>query len=196
MTSFSMKTTVSWARQAVAVVMAASVLVGGPAMAGGNSVNSGSSGNSSNSRIPDFVKPVRVSGTIVDVAVSNPAFSTLVTALTAAGLVSTLQGPGPFTVFAPTNDAFAKVPAPVLNLLLSNTAALTDVLLYHVTGGIQDLRYAFVPRDIKTVQGQQVFAERERDRLFINNSRVIGQPIVTDNGVIYVVDSVLLPQYR
>jgi len=130
------------------------------------------------------------------VAVSNPAFSTLVTALTAAGLVSTLQGPGPFTVFAPTNAAFAKVPAPVLNLLLSNTAALTDVLLYHVAGGYRDLRYTFVPRDIKTVEGQQVFAERERDALFINNSRVIGQPIVTDNGVIYVVDSVLLPQYR
>jgi uncharacterized surface protein with fasciclin (FAS1) repeats len=189
MFSMSMKATVRRARQAVAAVMAASVLVGGPAMA---------SGTSSNARIPDIAKPLRVSGTIVDVAVSNPAaFSTLVTALTAAGLVSTLQGPGPFTVFAPTNDAFAKVPAPLLNLLLSDTAALTDVLLYHVTGGNQDLRFAFVaPRDIKTVQGQEVFAERERDTLFINNSRVIGRPIVTDNGVIYVVDSVLLPQYR
>ena len=193
MTSFSMKTTAKWARQAVAAVMAASVLVGGPAMASGKAANPGSS---SSTRIPDFVKPVRVSGTIVDVASSNPAFSTLVMALTTANLVTTLQGPGPFTVFAPTNDAFAKVPAPVLNLLLSNTAALTDVLLYHVTGGYQDVRYAFVPRDLKTVQGQQVFAERERDALLINNSRVIGQPIVTDNGVIYVVDSVLLPQYR
>ena len=186
--SLRIKTTVQWARQAVAAVVAASVLVGGPAMA---------SGKSSNARIPEIAKPVRVSGTIVDVAVSNPAFSTLVTALTAANLVSTLQGPGPFTVFAPTNDAFAKVPAPVLNLLLSDTAALTSVLLYHVTTGTQDLRFAFVaPRDIKTVQGQEVFAERERETLFINNSRVIGRPIVTDNGVIYVVDSVLLPQYR
>jgi hypothetical protein len=78
MISISMTTTVKWARQAMAAVMAASVLVGGPALAGGSS---------SSSRVPDFVKPVRVSGTIVDVAVSNPAFSTLVTALTAAGLV-------------------------------------------------------------------------------------------------------------
>lgn len=187
MISLRIKTTVQWARQAVAAVVAASVLVGGPAMA---------SGNFSNARIPEIAKPVRVSGTIVDVAVSNPAFSTLVTALTAANLVSTLQGPGPFTVFAPTNDAFAKVPAPVLNLLLSDPAALTSVLLYHVTAGNQDLRFAFLSRDIKTVQGQEVFAERERDTLFINNSRVIGRPIVTDNGVIYVVDSVLLPQYR
>jgi uncharacterized surface protein with fasciclin (FAS1) repeats len=188
MISISMTTTMKRARQAVAAVLAATVLVGGPAMATGTSSNAG---------IPDIAKPVRVSGTIVDVAVSNPAFSTLVTALTAAGLVGTLQGPGPFTVFAPTNDAFAKVPAPVLNLLLSDTAALTSVLLYHVTGGRQDLRFTFVaPRDIKTVQGQEVFAERERDTLFINNSRVIGRPIVTDNGVIYVVDSVLLPQYQ
>ena len=187
MISLRIKTTVQWARQAVAAVVTASVLVGGPAMA---------SGTYSNAGIPDIAKPVRVSGTIVDVAVSNPAFSTLVTALTAAGLVGTLQGPGPFTVFAPTNDAFAKVPAPVLNLLLSDTAALTSVLLYHVTGGKQDLRFTFLARDIKTVQGQEVFAERERDTLFINNSRVIGRPIVTDNGVIYVIDSVLLPQYR
>ena len=188
MISKSTKPTVKRIRQAVAAVMAASVLIGGPAMA---------NGSSSNARFADIAKPVRVSGTIVDVAVSNPAFSTLVTALTAAGLVGTLQGPGPFTVFAPTNDAFAKLPAPVLNLLLSDTAALSNVLLYHVTGGNQDLRFAFLaPRDIVTVQGQEVFAERERDTLFINNSRVLGRPIVTDNGVIYVVDSVLLPQYR
>jgi uncharacterized surface protein with fasciclin (FAS1) repeats len=181
------KTAVNTARRTVAVVMAAAVLVGSPAFA---------TGTSPGSRAPELVKPERVSGTIVDVAVSNPAFSTLVVALTAADLVQTLQGPGPFTVFAPTNAAFAKVPSPVLNLLLSDPAALTEVLLYHVTGGRQDLRFAFATRDLKTLQGQEVFAERERDTLFINNSRVIGRPIVTDNGVIYVVDSVLLPQYR
>ncbi len=154
------------------------------------------SGNSSNARVPEIAKPVRVSGTIVDVAASNPAFTTLVSLLNSAGLVNTLQGPGPFTVFAPTNDAFAKVPEALIGLLASDTAALQKVLLYHVTGGTQDLRFAFLSRDLKTVQGQEVFAERERDTLFINNSRVIGRPIVTDNGVIYVVDSVLLPQYR
>jgi uncharacterized surface protein with fasciclin (FAS1) repeats len=188
MISQSMKTTAKRVRQALAAVMAASILVGGPALASGTNVTA---------RVPDIAKPVRVSGTIVDVAVSDPAFSTLVSLLTAAGLVETLQGPGPFTVFAPTNDAFSKVPQPLLGLLGSDIDALSSVLLYHVTAGRQDLRFAFVaPRDIKTVQGQEVFAERERDTLFINNSRVIGRPIVTDNGVIYVVDSVLLPQYR
>jgi uncharacterized surface protein with fasciclin (FAS1) repeats len=186
MISTRMRTLAIRARQAVAVVMAASVLVGTPAMA---------TGTSSGASLPDIAKPLRVSGTIVDVAVSNPAFSTLVTALTAAGLVETLQGKGPFTVYAPTNDAFGKVPN--LMALVADKPALTNVLLYHVTPGLQDLRFTFVaPRDLKTVQGQEVFAERERDTLFINNSRVIGRPIVTDNGVIYVIDSVLLPQYR
>lgn len=181
----SLKTSLTRARQAMAAVVAATMLVGAPAMASGGA------------GLPDIVKPVRVSGTIVEVAASNSAFSELVSALTAAGLVTTLQGPGPFTVFAPTNDAFAKLPAPVLGLLQSDTSALSSVLLYHVVGGRQDLRFTFVaPRDIKTVQGQEVFAERERDTLFINNSRVIGRPIVADNGVIYVIDSVLLPQYR
>lgn len=145
---------------------------------------------------PAFTQVQRVNGTIVDVAVGNPAFSTLVTALQAADLVTTLQGPGPFTVFAPSNDAFAKVPAGVLNFLLSNPDALTDVLLYHVVPGAKDLRYQFKPRDLQTVQQQDVFVDRERDQLQINNSLVSGKVIRTNNGVIYVVDSVLLPQYR
>lgn len=141
-------------------------------------------------------RPVRVHGTIVDVAAGNPNFSTLVTALGAADLVTTLQGKGPFTVFAPTNDAFAKVDPALLNYLLANPAELTKVLLYHVAPGANDLRFAFLTRDVGTVQGQEVYAERERDTLSINNSRVLGQAIVTDNGIIYVIDSVLLPQYR
>jgi uncharacterized surface protein with fasciclin (FAS1) repeats len=84
----------------------------------------------------------------------------------------------------------------VLNLLLSDKKALTDVLLYHVTGGRKNLSQAFQTRDIKTAQGQEVFAEREGNILFVNNSKVKGRPIVTDNGIIYVIDSVLLPQYR
>ena len=146
MTSSYAGTVVKIARRTVAAVMAAAVLVTPPAFANGTSFGS---------RAPDIVKPERVSGTIVDVAVSNPAFTTLVAALTAADLVATLQGPGPFTVFAPTNDAFAKVPSPVLNLLLSDPTALTDVLLYHVTGSRQDLRYAFATRDLKTVRARR-----------------------------------------
>jgi uncharacterized surface protein with fasciclin (FAS1) repeats len=149
-----------------------------------------------NSHPADQFSPIRVQGTIVDVAVGDPAFSTLVSALTAADLVTTLQGPGPFTVFAPTNDAFAKVPAPILNLLLSDVEALRNVLLYHVAPRRLDLRFQFNPRDIKTVQGQEVYAERERNVLRINNSEVVLRPIVASNGVIYVIDSVLLPQYR
>ena len=172
--------------------MAATVFAGAPALAGENA----SSATASSAGKPAIDSPLRVHGTIVDVAVSNPAFSTLVAALTAADLVTTLQGPGPFTVFAPTNEAFAQVPPAVLNLLLSDKKALTDVLLYHVTGGSKYLSKAFQTRDIKTVQGQEVFAEREGNRLSVNNSKVKGRPIVTDNGIIYVIDSVLLPQYR
>ena len=186
------KTTANITKRALAAVMAATVFAGTPTMAGENA----SGANASKASAPAIDNPLRVHGTIVDVAVSNPAFSTLVTALTAADLVTTLQGPGPFTVFAPTNDAFAKVPPAVLNLLLSDTKALTNVLLYHVIGGRRDLSKALQTRDIKTVQGQEVYAEREGNILFVNNSKVIGRPIVTDNGVIYVIDSVLLPQYR
>jgi len=186
------KTTANITKRALAAVMAATAFVGVPSMA----ADSASNATASNAGAATIDNPLRVHGTIVDVAVSNPAFSTLVTALTAANLVTTLQGPGPFTVFAPTNDAFAKVPPAVLNLLLSDTKALTNVLLYHVIGGRRDLSKAFQTRDIKTVQGQEVYAEREGNILFVNNSKVIGRPIVTDNGVIYVIDSVLLPQYR
>ena len=146
---------------------------------------------------PAFTQIRQVDGTIVDVAVGNEIFSTLVTALQAADLVGTLQGPGPFTVFAPTNEAFEKIPPAVLNYLLSDPEGdLTSTLLYHVVPGVNDVRYQFKPRDLRTVQGQEVFADREGDRLWINNARVKGRVISTDNGIIYVIDSVLLPQYR
>jgi uncharacterized surface protein with fasciclin (FAS1) repeats len=146
---------------------------------------------------PAFEIIDRVEGTIVDVAVGDENFSTLVTALQAADLVSTLQGPGPFTVFAPTNEAFAKVPEALLNYLLSDPdGELTPVLLFHVVPGVKDLRFQDDARDLRTVGGQDVFADREGDRLFINNARVRGKPIRTDNGIIYRIDSVLLPQYR
>lgn len=183
------KTSTNITKRALAAVMAATIFSGTPAMAA-------ESASAANASAPAIESPLRVHGTIVDVAVSNPAFSTLVAALTAADLVTTLQGPGPFTVFAPTNDAFAKVPPAVLNLLLSDKKALTNVLLYHVTGGNKYLSKAYQTRDIKTVQGQEIYAEREGNILFINNSKVKGRPIITDNGIIYVVDSVLLPQYR
>jgi uncharacterized surface protein with fasciclin (FAS1) repeats len=147
-------------------------------------------------RKPAFTQVTRVHGTIVDAASSNPAFSTLVGALQAADLVTTLQGPGPFTVFAPTNEAFAQIPPGVLNFLLANPEALTGVLLYHVVPGARDFRFQFRARDVVTAQGQDVFVDRDFEELQINNAFVTGQVIRTDNGVIYVIDSVLLPQYR
>jgi transforming growth factor-beta-induced protein len=150
----------------------------------------------------ESISPQRVQGTIVDVAVGNPNFSTLVTALTAANLVTTLQGRGPFTVFAPTNDAFKKLPPALLQFFLSNPTELSRVLLYHVAPGARDLQFNFIPVPLKTVQGQDAYAYVRFDRaagtfrIVVNNSVVLARPIRADNGIIYVVDSVLLPQYR
>jgi uncharacterized surface protein with fasciclin (FAS1) repeats len=145
---------------------------------------------------PPYDEIVQAHGTIVDVATGNENFSTLVTAIQAAGLTETLQGPGPFTVFAPTNDAFAQVPQAVLGLLIANPDQLSQVLQYHVTQGQSDVRYEYTPRALGTVQGQSLYIDREFDDLRINNAKVIGPVIQAGNGVIYVIDSVLLPQYR
>lgn len=146
------------------------------------------------------LEPVRVHGTIVDVAVGNPAFSTLVTTLSATNLVTTLQGKGPFTVFAPTNAAFGEIPAPVLNYLLANTAVLKSVLLYHVAAGAKHIDCEDEAQVIGTIQGEKVFARAsvhgESATLSVNNSTVILRPIRADNGIIYVIDSVLLPQFK
>ncbi|MGE3510963.1 MAG: fasciclin domain-containing protein [Vicinamibacterales bacterium] len=145
-------------------------------------------------------RPTRVQGTIADIAVATPSLSTLVTALSATNLVSTLQGPGPFTVFAPTNDAFAKIPSSILSYLLSAPDVLSQVLLYHVVPGRIDLRYAIVTTPFTTVQGQKVFGRTSYRTsgatIIVNNSQVVLRPIVADNGIIYVIDSVLQPQFR
>lgn len=147
----------------------------------------------------DGVEPVRVHGTIVDVAVATPALSTLVTALSAANLVTTLQGKGPFTVFAPTNAAFAKIPAPLLNYLLSDVPALKSVLLYHVAGGVRQFEDSEETTVVRTVQGENVFVrltqKHDKLTLTVNNSTVALSPIKVDNGIVYVIDSVLLPQF-
>jgi uncharacterized surface protein with fasciclin (FAS1) repeats len=133
---------------------------------------------------------------IVQIAVSDPDLSTLVKAVVDTGLVKTLEGPGPFTVFAPTNEAFAKLPAGLLDYLLANPAILKQVLLYHVAsepGTLND-------NPLKTVQGEKVFAAFQFSpsglRLEVNNSWVTVTPIKASNGVIYVIDSVLMPQFR
>jgi uncharacterized surface protein with fasciclin (FAS1) repeats len=131
--------------------------------------------------------------TIVDVAVSDERFSTLVTALTEAGLVETLQGEGPFTVFAPTNDAFAALPEGTLDALLADKAALTDVLLYHVVPGKVMAADVVTLDEAETAQGEAVAIAVDGDKVMINESQVIIPDIEASNGVIHVVDAVLVP---
>jgi uncharacterized surface protein with fasciclin (FAS1) repeats len=131
--------------------------------------------------------------TIVDIAVSNDDFSTLVTAVTAAGLVDVLSGDGPFTVFAPTNDAFAALPEGALDAVLADVDLLTAVLTYHVVSG--DVRAADVVNlsKARTVQGEWLAVSTD-DGVMVDQANVVATDIVADNGVIHVIDAVLLPK--
>jgi len=129
---------------------------------------------------------------IVDTAVSAGNFKTLATALTAAGLISTLKGPGPFTVFAPTDEAFAKIPKAQLDALLADKSKLTAVLTYHVVAGkvmAKDVKAG----KVKTVQGSELTVSTAGG-VMVDNAKVTATDIVADNGVIHVIDSVLLPK--
>jgi transforming growth factor-beta-induced protein len=132
--------------------------------------------------------------TIVDIAVADGRFKTLVTALQAADLVETLQGAGPFTVFAPTDDAFAKIPAETLNALLADKAKLTEVLLYHVVSGNVKAADVVKLTEAETVSGKKVMIRVEGDKVFVNDSQVIITDIAASNGTIHVIDTVLLPK--
>ena len=132
---------------------------------------------------------------IVDTAVSAGSFNTLVAAVKAAGLVETLKGEGPFTVFAPTDDAFAKLPAGTVEDLLKpeNKEKLQAVLTYHVMAGkVMSNDVAGKKMNAKTVQGGDIKVNG-MDGVRINDAVVTKADIVTDNGVIHVIDSVLLP---
>lgn len=132
--------------------------------------------------------------TIVDIAVGDPQFSTLVTALKAAGLVKTLSGKGPFTVFAPTNAAFAKIPKADLDKLLADKAALTKVLTYHVVAGKVTAAQVMKLKMAKTVQGSEVNVMVMGKSVKINDAKVIKANIMASNGVIHVIDTVLMPK--
>ncbi len=134
--------------------------------------------------------------TIVEVAAGNKDFSTLVAAVKAAGLVETLSGKGPFTVFAPTNAAFEKLPKGTVETLLKpeNKEKLIAVLTYHVVAG-NVLAADVVKLDkAKTVQGQEVKIAASSEGVKVNESKVVKTDIVTKNGVIHVIDTVLLPK--
>jgi uncharacterized surface protein with fasciclin (FAS1) repeats len=130
--------------------------------------------------------------TIVDIATNDGRFETLVTALDAAGLVDTLAGEGPFTVFAPTDEAFAALPEGTVEALLEDTEALSQVLTYHVVAGSVSAADVTSLSNATTLQGQPVVVSSS-DGVMINQAEVIQPDVMASNGVIHVVDSVLLP---
>jgi uncharacterized surface protein with fasciclin (FAS1) repeats len=132
---------------------------------------------------------------IVDTAVAAGSFKTLAAALTAAGLVDTLKGDGPFTVFAPTDEAFAKLPAGTVEDLLKpeNKAKLQAILTYHVVAGAVMAAQVTSLKEAKTVNGQAVKVSTMGGSVMINNAKVIKADIKTSNGVIHVIDTVILP---
>ena len=131
---------------------------------------------------------------IVDTAVAAGDFNTLVTAVKAAGLVETLKGEGPFTVFAPTDAAFAKVPTDTLNALLADKAALANVLTYHVVAGKVMAADVVKLTSAVTVQGQSVSIEVKDGKVYIDGTQVVTTDIEASNGVIHVIDAVILPK--
>ena len=130
---------------------------------------------------------------IVDTAVAAGSFKTLATALQAAGLVETLKGKGPFTVFAPTDDAFAKLPAGALDALLKDKAKLTAVLTYHVVAGKVTAADVAKLKEAKTVQGGSLRISTASG-VRVDEASVVQTDIQAGNGVIHVIDSVLMPR--
>lgn len=135
-------------------------------------------------------------GDIVDTAVGAGSFNTLVAAVKAAGLVETLKGPGPFTVFAPTDEAFAKLPAGTVQDLLKpeNREKLAAILTYHVVPGKVMAADVIRLKKAKTVQGQEVKIKAGSGGVMVDNAKVVQTDIETSNGVIHVIDTVILPK--
>jgi len=155
-----------------------------------------------------FASNLSAQKTIVDVAVGNKDFTTLVTALKAADLVSALQGEGPFTVFAPTNDAFAKIDAKTLSSLLEagNKEALANILTYHVVSGkltASDVVAALKKGDgmveLKALNGQVITVTQKDDKIWLKDSNgdfseIIATDVMGSNGVIHVIGTVVMPK--
>ena len=144
----------------------------------------------------DKMHETKAAGTIVDIAAGNESFSTLVAAVKAAGLAETLSGNGPFTVFAPTDEAFAKLPEGTLESLLKpeNVDKLRAILTYHVVPGKVMASQVVGLDSAKTVQGQSVSIAAGNDGVAVDGANVIKTDIEASNGVIHVIDSVILPK--
>ena len=155
-----------------------------------------------------FASNLSAQKTIVDVAVGNKDFTTLVTALKAADLVSALQGEGPFTVFAPTNDAFAKIDAKTLSSLLEagNKEALANILTYHVVSGkltasdvVAALKKGGGMVELKALNGQVITVTQKDDKIWLKDSNgdfseIIATDVMGSNGVIHVIGTVVMPK--
>ncbi len=135
-----------------------------------------------------------VSKNVVDIAVQDGRFTTLVAALQAADLDGVLSGDGPFTVFAPTDDAFAKLPEGTLDSLLADIPALKDILLYHVVSGKVMAADVVSLESAETLQGSEFSISSMYGKVMVDESEVIITDIVGSNGVIHVVDTVLIPK--
>jgi uncharacterized surface protein with fasciclin (FAS1) repeats len=129
---------------------------------------------------------------IVDVAVKAGSFKTLVAAVQAAGLVDTLKGPGPFTVFAPTDEAFAKIPKATLDALLKDKAALSKILTYHVVSG-KVMAADVKAGKVKSVQGSEITVKTEGG-VMVDGAKVIATDVAASNGVIHAIDTVIMPK--
>ena len=168
----------------------------------GGSCNAGSASNASyasdegsSARNVQAVSSAAQKSDIVDLAVSSGGFQTLTAALVAADLVDVLRGEGPFTVFAPTDEAFAKLPKGTLESLLEpkNREQLVAILTYHVVPGALDAADVAARRRIGTVNGKNVEVTEKGDSVLLNDARVVQSNLSASNGVIHVIDSVLLP---
>ena len=133
---------------------------------------------------------------IVDTAVSAGSFNTLVAAVQAADLVDTLKGEGPFTVFAPTDDAFAKLPAGTVEDLLKpeNKEKLQAILTYHVVSGKVMAKDVMTMKEAKTVNGESVMISMDANTVMVDNAKVVQADVECSNGVIHVIDTVILPK--
>ncbi len=176
----------------IAVAAAAVLAMTTLAACGSSTSSSTTSAPAAASSTPASSAPA-AAGTIVDVAAANPDFSTLVAAVTAAGLAETLSGTGPFTVFAPTNEAFAKLPAGLVDKLLlpANKDVLAKILTYHVVAS------KVMAADVKdgkvaTVEGSEITLST-MSGVTVNDAKVTAADVAASNGVIHVIDTVLVP---
>ena len=133
---------------------------------------------------------------IVTIAVEAGTFNTLATALTEANLIETLKGEGPFTVFAPTDEAFAKLPEDTVEALLKDKEALTNILLYHVVSGNVEAKDVVKLESAMTLEKSNVNVKVVDGKVFINDSQVTTADVMASNGVIHIIDTVLIPEAK